>query len=272
MSPLASDKGLVVVTGASGGIGYELCKLFASDHYPLLLAARSGDKLEAFAQELTATYGVPVATCALDLGTPEAPEQLLEAARKQSLPVQVLVNNAGFGDYGPFAEADLASILQMLRLNVVALTHLTRLFLPDMLQRSAGGILNVASIAGFLPGPLMAVYYASKAYVLHFSEALAEELRNTNVRVTALCPGPTATGFSERAGLREARFFKGRVVMDARAVAEAGYRGFQRGQRIVVTGWRNRLLAQSYRFFPRALLAGLVRRVQTATKSGTRLP
>ena len=197
---------------------------------------------------------------------------MLETAQNLGLPVQVLVNNAGFGGYGPFAEADLASTLQMLQLNVVALTHLTRLFLPGMLERNLGGILNVASIAGFQPGPLMAVYYASKAYVLHFSEALTEELRNTNVRVTALCPGPTITGFEERAGLNASRFFTSRGVMDARAVAEAGYRGFRNGRRIVVPGWRNRLLAQSYRFFPRALIAGLVRRVQTTGASGTRLP
>jgi hypothetical protein len=272
MAQPVSDKGLVLITGASGGIGYELCKLFASDHYPLLLVARSGDKLKTFAEELTTTHGVAVATSALDLGTPEAPEQILETARNLGLPVQILVNNAGFGDYGPFAEADLASTLQMLRLNVVALTHLTRLFLPGMVERNVGGVLNVASIASFQPGPLMAVYYASKAYVLHFSEALAEELRNTNVRVTALCPGPTATGFGERAGLRESRFFTGRVVMDARAVAEAGYRGFQNGRRIVVPGCRNRLLAQSYRFLPRALMAGIVRRIQTITTPGTRLP
>jgi len=269
MSQVA-QKGLVVVTGASGGIGYELCKLFARDGYPLLLVARSGDKLKAFAEELTAAHGVAVATCALDLAAPDAPSQLFESAQNQRLPVQVLVNNAGFGDYGPFAEADLAACLQMLQLNVVALTHLTRLFLPGMLERNVGGVLNVASLAAFQPGPLMAVYYASKAYVLHLSEALAEELRHSNVRVTALCPGPTATGFEGRAGLNVSQMFTG--VMDARAVAEAGYTGLFRGRRIVVPGMWNRLFAQGYRFVPRALLAGVVRRAHMNAAAGPRLP
>ena len=270
MSQQVSERGLVVVTGASGGIGYELCKLFAHDLFPLLMVARSGDKLKAFAEELTATHGVTVATCALDLGAPDAPNRLFEAAQNQGLPVQILVNNAGFGDFGPFVEADLAVILQMLQLNVVALTHLTRLFLPGMLERNVGGILNVASIAAFQPGPLMAVYYASKAYVLHFSEALADEVRNTNVRITALCPGPTATGFEGRAGLSVSKLFTG--AMDAQTVAEAGYRGFLRGKRIVVPGMGNRLLAQSYRFFPRSLIAGIVRRLHIRAAPGTQLP
>jgi short-subunit dehydrogenase len=261
------EKGLVVVTGASGGIGYELCKLFARDGYPLLLAARSADKLNAFAEELTAAHGVAVATCALDLAAPDAAGQLFEAAQRQSRPVEVLVNNAGFGDYGPFVEADLASTLQMLQLNVVALTHLTRLLLPGMVQRSAGRVLNVASTAAFQPGPLMAVYYASKAYVLHFSEAIAEELRKTNVCVTALCPGPTATGFESRAGLGASKLFTGGRVMDARTVAEAGYRGLMRGKRVVVPGLWNNLLVQSVRFTPRRMVTAIVRRVQDRRQS-----
>jgi uncharacterized protein len=257
------EKGLVVVTGASGGIGAELCRLFARDGYPLLLAARSGNKLTAFADELTAAHGVPAAVCAVDLAAPEAPGQLFEAAQRQGRPVEGLVNNAGFATYGPFAESDLAATLQMLQVNVTALTHLTRLFLPDMVQRNEGAILNVASTAAFQPGALMAVYYASKAYVLHFSEALAEELRQTNVRVTALCPGPTATGIEGRAGLGISKLFKeNRHVMDARAVAQAGYRGLRRGRRVVVPGVWNNLLVQAVRFFPRRVVAGIVRRMQ----------
>ncbi len=258
---MSEQKGLVVVTGASGGIGYELCKLFARDGYPLLVAARSADKLKTFADELTAAHGVPVAICAVDLGAPDGPNRLFEAAQGQSRPVEFLVNNAGFGGWGPFAEADLAGTLQMLQLNVVALTHLTRLFLPGMVQRNAGGVLNVASTAAFQPGPLMAVYYASKAYVLHFSEALSEELRKTNVRVCALCPGPTATGFESRAGLGESKLFSG-SVMDARSVAEAAYHGLMRGWRIVVPGLWNKFLVQSVRLFPRRLVARVVRRMQ----------
>jgi short-subunit dehydrogenase len=256
------DKGLVVVTGASGGIGYELCKLFARDGYPLLLVARSGDKLSAFAAEQTTAHGVPVATCALDLAAPDAPDRVFEAAGRERRPTVVLVNNAGFGGWGPFAEADLAGALHMLQVNVVALTHLTRLFLPGMVQRNQGRVLNVASTAAFQPGPLMAVYYASKAYVLHFSEAVAEELRETSVRVTALCPGPTATGFEERAGLAASKLFSSGRVMDSRAVAEAGYHGLMRGSRVVVPGWWNNLLVQGNRIFPRRLVAGVVRRMQ----------
>jgi uncharacterized protein len=256
------QKGVVVVTGASGGLGYELSKLFAKDKYPLLLAARSGDKLKTFAAELTAAHGVPVAVCAVDLGAPDGPNQLFEAAQGQGRPVEALVNNAGFGDWGPFAEADLAATLQLIQLNIAALTHLTRLFLPGMVQRNAGGVLNVASTAAFQPGPLMAVYFASKAYVLHFSEALSEELRKTNVRVSALCPGPMATGFEGRAGLGASKLFTGRWIMDVRTVADIGYRGFLSGKRVVVPGLWNNLLVLSTRFAPRRLVAGVVRRIQ----------
>jgi hypothetical protein len=257
-----AEKGSVVVTGASSGIGYELCKLFARDGFPLLLTARHGDRLRAVAAELTAAHGIAVATCPADLTDPEAPGEIFAAAQQLPKPVQILVNNAGFGSYGPFVETALETTLQMLQVNIVALTHLTRLFLPDMVRRHAGGVLNLASTAGFAPGPLMAVYYASKAYVLHFSEALAEELRATGVHVTALCPGPTATGFESRAGLSESKLFSGRKVMDARSVALAGYRGFMRGQRLVVPGLWNKLLMQSIRFSPRRLVGKIVRRMQ----------
>jgi short-subunit dehydrogenase len=258
---MPDQKGLVLITGASGGIGYELAKLFANDGYPLLLTARSGDKLRSFSEELAAQHGVAVSTCVLDLAKPDAPNQLFDAAQRQGLPVACLVNNAGFGAFGPFAEADLDTVLQILQLNIVALTQLTRLFLTGMTQRDEGRILNVASMAAFQPGPLMAVYYASKAYVLHFSEALSEELRNTNVRVTALCPGPTATGFEERAGLRFSKLFT-RNVMDVRTVAEVGYRGLMRGRRMVIPGVLNRVLMRGYRVLPRTLLAKVVRHLQ----------
>ena len=203
----------------------------------------------------------------MDLGAPDGPNQLFQAAQSQGRPSEVLVNNAGFGGWGPFVESDLAATLQMIQLNVVALTQLTRLFLPGMVQRNTGGVLNVASTAAFQPGPLMAVYYASKAYVLHFSEALSEELRETNVRVSALCPGATATGFEGRAGLGASKLFTGRKVMDARTVAEVGYRGFLRGKRVVVSGLWNNLLVTSNRFVPRWLVASIVRRMQERRES-----
>ena len=264
---MTGEKGLVVVTGASGGIGYELARLFARDGWPLLLAARSGDKLTAFAQELTAAHNVPVAVCVVDLAAPGAADQLFEAARRQGRPVGVLVNNAGFGDYGPFVKADLANVLQILQVNIVVLTHLTRLFLPDMVGRNEGRVMNVASTAAFQPGPLMAVYYASKAYVLHFSEALDAELRKTKVRVSAFCPGPTATGFEARAGLGASKLFTGRNVMNARRAAEAGYRGLMRGRRVVVPGLWNNLLVLSVRFFPRRWITRVVQWMQGRRRS-----
>ena len=264
---MSEPKGLVVVTGASGGIGYELARLFARDGYPLLLTARSADKLQAFAAELTATHGVPAAACPLDLTLPDAPGQLFEAARQQDRPVEVLVNNAGFGGYGPFVDADLTYTLQILQVNMVALTELTRLFLPDMVRRDGGRIMNVASVAAFQPGPLMAVYYATKAYVLSLSEALDEELRKTKVRVSAFCPGPTTTGFEARAGLGQSKLFTGRNVMDARTAADAGYRGLMRGRRIVIPGVWNNLLVQSNRFFPRRLVTKVVGMMQGQRKS-----
>jgi len=174
-----------------------------------------------------------------------------------------LVNNAGFGGYGPFVKADLPDTLQMLQLNVVTLTHLTRLLLPGMVGRNQGRILNVASTAAFQPGPLMAVYYATKAYVLHFSEALDEELRDTGVRVCAFCPGPTATDFKNRAKMSESKLFsRERNVMDAGVAAAIGYRGLLRGDRIVMPGFWNNILMQSVRFAPRRFVVSMVRRMQ----------
>ncbi len=259
---MSDEKELVVITGASSGIGYELAKLFARDGWPLLLAARSGDKLTALAKELTAAHHVPVAVCVVDLAAPGGAAQLYEAAQQQGRPVGVLVNNAGLGDYGPFVQSDPAKVLQILQVNIVALTQLTRLFLPDLIRRNEGRIMNVASTAAFQPGPLMAVYYASKAYVLHFSEALDAELRKSKVRVSAFCPGPTATDFEARAGLGASRLFTGRNVMTARAAAEAGYRGLMRGRRIVVPGFVNRLLVFSVRFFPRRWITRVVQWMQ----------
>ncbi|HVS37491.1 MAG TPA: SDR family oxidoreductase [Gemmataceae bacterium] len=260
-------KGLVVVTGASGGIGYELAKLFARDGWPLLLAARSGDKLTTFASELTAAHNVPVAVCAVDLAKPDSPTQLCEAAKRQDRPIGVLVNNAGFGRYGPFVRADLDDALQILQVNIVALTQLTRLVLPEMVQRNEGRIMNVASTAAFQAGPLMAVYYASKAYVLHFSEALDAELRKTKVGVSAFCPGPTATGFEARAGMGESKLFTGRHVISAAAAAAVGYRGLMQGQRVVIPGLWNNLLVQSNRIFPRRWITRVVQWMQRRRKA-----
>lgn len=251
-----------LVTGASGGIGEELARLFAADGHDLVLVARSRDKLARLAEELQAKHGIEARVLAADLARVEAPREIFEELEGASVTVDALVNNAGFGSYGLFAETDLKSELDLLQVNIVALTHLTKLFLPPMLARRRGYVMNVASTAAFQPGPLMAVYYASKAYVLSLSEALTNECRGTGVVVSALCPGPTETGFVAAApGMSESKLFD-RTVMDARTVAEAGYRGLLAGRAIVIPGWRNNLLARSIGLFPRGLVTKVVRGIQ----------
>jgi short-subunit dehydrogenase len=249
---------VALVTGASAGIGKELARLLAADH-DLILTARREAELRALAAELAP------AVCrvfAFDLADPAAPKALSEAVAAAGLTVDVLVNNAGFGDLGPFAEADLAKMLRMIQVNVTALTELTGLFLPGMLARERGRVLNVGSVAGFQPGPLMAVYYATKAYVNSFSEALSNEAAGTGVTVTCLAPGPTESEFAAVSGMRGTKHFTVGSVADARSVAEAGLRAMRRGKRLVVTGWRNRLLLFAERFAPRGLVIRAVRWMQ----------
>ena len=248
-----------LVTGASGGIGLELARLFARDGHGLVLVARRGDRLEALAAELRAAHGVPARALAADLADPAAPARIHAEIAAAGGRVDALVNNAGFGLRGDFAALDEAEQMAMLQVNVLALARLTRRFLPAMVERRAGGVLNVASTAAFQPGPRMAVYYASKAFVLSFSEALWSELAGTGVAVTALCPGPTATGFQSRAGLERSRLFRDLRVMDAAAVARAGYRGFRAGRRVVIPGLANRVGAALARLAPGGLVLRLVR-------------
>src|SRR5437868_3559837 len=210
----------VLITGASGGIGYELAKLFARDHHNLVLAARNADKLAQLATELR-TQGVTVKTVPLDLSTPLAPKFLFDQLQTEGVAVDILINNAGFGAFGEFAQMSHAEIFGQIQLNIIALTELTRLLLPPMLAQHSGRIMNVASTAGFQPGPLMAVYYATKAYVISFSEALANELHGSGVTVTCLCPGATDTEFQARAGTEQTRLMR---PMDAASVARDGYR------------------------------------------------
>jgi short-subunit dehydrogenase len=250
-----------LVTGASGGIGLELARLFAADGHDLVLVARSADRLAGLAEELSGRHKVSARVLAADLARAEAPREISERLRSEGVNVDALVNNAGIGSYGLFAETDLRTELDLLQINVVALTHLTKLFLPAMLARRRGYVMNVASTAAFQPGPLMAVYYASKAYVLHLSEALSNETKGTGVTVTALCPGPTETGFVAAAGMEESKLFD-RSAMTARDVAVEGYRGMLAGKAIVIPGVRNRLLAGSYRLAPRGLITRVVRGIQ----------
>lgn len=252
-----------LVTGASGGIGEELAKQFAADGYDLVLVARSADKLTTLARAWEAAYGVKVRTYAFDLGDAASSEKLITQLSADRVQVDVLVNNAGFGAIGAFADLQRAEQLGMVDLNVRMLTDLTRRFLPDMISRGRGGVLNVASVAAFQPGPFMAVYYASKAYVLSLSEALSEELRGTGVTVTALCPGPVPTGFQDRAKMNGFRLMKSVPLMSAAATAKAGYRAFQRGKRVKVAGAVNRLMTLLSPLTPRPILLRIARKLQS---------
>jgi short-subunit dehydrogenase len=245
-----------LITGASGGIGYELAKFFARDHHNLVLVARSADKLAQVATELQ-VHGGTVKTIALDLAPTPAPKFLFD--QLVGTPIDILVNNAGFGTFGEFAQMPEEEILGQIQLNVTALTQLTRLFLPPMVQRRSGRIMNVASTAAFQPGPGMAVYYATKAYVLSFSEAIANELRHSGVTVTCFCPGATHTGFAKRAGTEKSRLFKQLGAMDADKVALDGYRALMEGRTVAISGVHNWLVAQSTRFAPRRLVTAVSR-------------
>jgi len=248
-----------LITGASGGIGYELAKLFAKDHYNLVLVARSGPKLEQFADELQRQFGISAKPIALDLGTQPAPQFLFDQLQREGVALDILVNNAGYGRYGEFAQMPLEECLGQIQLNIMALTALTKLFVGPMRERRSGRIMNVASTAGFQPGPLMAVYYATKAYVISFSEALANELRGSGVMVTCLCPGATETGFAKEAGNDRSRLFAQLRPMDAKTVARSGYRGLMKGKTLVIPGVRNWLTAESVRFAPRKMVTALSR-------------
>ena len=250
-----------LITGASLGIGYELAKRFARDKHALVLVARSGDKLQKIAEELRQLGSPQVTVIVKDLAELEAPDEIFAETERRKLQIDFLVNNAGFGERGPFLKTNLDNELEMVQVNIVALMHLTKLYLPGMVQRRFGRIMQVASTAAFQPGPFMAVYYATKAFVLSFSEALWEELNGTGVTVTALCPGATETGFATRAGMLNSKLFNMRV-MNVQPVVDAGYRAMRQGQSLVVTGLRNRLMAFSIRFAPRSVVRKIVRGIQ----------
>jgi short-subunit dehydrogenase len=256
-----SDHKTALITGASFGIGEELARIFAREGYSLVLVARSADKLRQLASELEKAHSTRSLILASDLSAPGSAAYVHDQTTRADIVVDVLVNNAGFGQFGLFAESDLEECLQQIQLNITTLTHLTRLYLPEMVERKSGRILNVASTAAFQPGPLMAVYYATKAYVLHFSEAIANELKGTGVTVTCLCPGATATEFHKRANMMDIRLLQF-GAMDARTVAGDGYRALMSGRPVVISGFKNWLLAQSVRFSPRRMVTAVARKLQ----------
>jgi hypothetical protein len=242
-----------LITGASSGIGRELADLFAADGHALILVARRKQRLEALAEELTRKHAVDVAVRSYDLAEPDSPKSIFEQLQKEGREVDYLVNNAGFGLGGAFQTLPMEDQLKMIAVNVTSPTHLTRLFLPGMLQRGTGGVLNVASTAAFQPGPYLAVYYATKAYVLSLSEALATELAGSGLKISCLAPGPTKTEFAERANVEDSLLFRA-SVMEARKVAEIGYRGFHKGKTLIIPGFLNRCGPVLVRCLPRSLV------------------
>ncbi|TGK09882.1 SDR family oxidoreductase [Leptospira fletcheri] len=246
-------KKTAVVTGASAGIGYEIAKLAASDGYDLILVARNSKALTKVKKELE-SMGAQADILVMDLSDPKSPKKIYEFARKKKAIVDLLVNNAGFGTNGRFDKLDLEEELSLIQVNVVSLVALTHLFLRDMIDRHSGKILNVASTAAFQPGPMMSDYYASKAYVLSFSEGISEELKKEGVTVTCLCPGPTKTEFFKKAEMDSSKILNHVPMSDPKEVARLGYEGVKFGKVVVISGLANKVLAQSVRISPRFLI------------------
>ncbi len=261
-------RGWALVTGASTGLGEAMSRLLAARGFPLVITARSGDRLQALATELRDVHDREVRVLAGDLSQPGAAQALVDEVESLGLAVEVLVNNAGFGKWGGYLDLDADDELEMLRLNMETPTVMTRRLLPAMVERGYGRILNVASTGAFFPGPLMTVYYATKAYLLSYSQALNEELRDTGVSVTCLCPGPTATRFQRRAAMRHTSL-QALGLMESASVARAGLDGLFREKALVVPGLVNKATTMVPRFLPRALLPKLVRQAQAGRSPGS---
>jgi len=259
---MMSEKGTALITGASEGIGYELTKLFAQDSYNLALVARNGAKLNEIADHLSRANGISVKVIAKDLSKPEAPDEIYDELKRDGIAVTALVNNAGYLVFGPFAETDLSAQLDMLQVLVWAPTKLTGLFVKDMLKGKDGKILNVGSVGSFTPGPLDAVYCAAKSYILSFSHAIAEELKGSNVTVTAVCPGSTRTQFASRGNVENV-FGNMYFTMSAQKVAKIAYRALMSNKRHVVTGIHNKAVIFSSRLAPLTIQAKVAKIVMS---------
>jgi uncharacterized protein len=242
-----------LITGGTSGIGYELAKVFASNGFGLVIVARDTRRLDEVKQEIEKSFKVPVAVITADLSYPQSACDIAATLKKENLGIDVLINNAGFNEYGRFTETSLEKEIQMIQTNITSLTQLTKLLLPGIVERGHGKIMNVGSTGSFAPVPKNAVYAATKAYVLSFSDAIGEELKGTGVTVTTLCPGATMTNFAERAGMGDVKLFR-RGTMDAATVARIGYRAAMRGRRRVVAGCSNTLMVFGMRFTPRDLI------------------
>ena len=242
----------VLITGASSGIGYELSKIFSENGYNLVMVSENRQELEAAAEEIVNRHGIRAKTITKDLSETSAPQELYDEIIADGNDIDVLVNNAGFGLGGKFTDHKADEHMNLIQLNITTLTLLCHLFGTDMVKRGSGSILNVASSAAFQPGPFMSTYYASKAYVLSFSEALSNELAGSGVHVTALCPGPTETNFIARAGVGDTKIANVPWKMDPAQVARIGYAGLIKRKKVVIPGLMNKLLAFSVRLLPRS--------------------
>lgn len=255
-------KKTALITGASAGLGIEFARNFAKDGHNLVLVARRAEKMEALAEELKDEHGVEIKVMCKDLSKMDEVQSIFETLQKENIHIDFLVNNAGFGDWGNFHESDWEKIEGMLDVNIKALTKLTYLFIKPMIQKGEGKIMNVASMAAFQPGPLMAVYYATKAYVLSFSEAIRTEIKGTGVTVTILCPGPTESEFQSVANLGKSKLFKHTRIPTSKEVVDFGYRELMKGSMTVVPGFLNKIVVKSVRFVPRKFVLKVARKIQ----------
>lgn len=255
-------KNTALITGASGGIGLELARIHASKKGDLVLVARNEARLSEIKLELETKYGIKVLVFASDLGKADAPKSVFDFTERAGIQIEYLINNAGFGDFGFFSELDWSRQEQMIQVNITALTQLCHLYLPKMLQQKRGRIMNVASTAAFQSGPTMAVYYATKAFVLSFSEAIDNEVRDKGITVTALCPGATESGFQSAAKMEESALVKGKKLPSSAEVAAHGYAAMMKGKTVSIHGIMNALMATSVRFTPRWLVVKITRKLQ----------
>lgn len=258
MQPPRTNK-TALITGASSGIGRDLATVFAREGYDLIITARREERLQTIKKELESRFNCTINVFACDLAEVESPEKLYRFVNDASLTISVLVNNAGIGDFGLFSDSDWQKIAIMLNLNITSLTHLTHLFLPDLMRQEKAYIMNVASTAAFQPGPLMSVYYATKHYVLAFSEAIANELSSTGVVVSALCPGPTASEFQEVSNMEKSKLFELFPVASSADVAEFGYRALMKEKQVAIYGFLNKVGAKITPLLPKKWVTSAVR-------------
>jgi len=255
-----------LITGASSGIGLGLAKEFAKNNIDVVLVARNESRLNEIAGEISAQYGIRAFVMAIDLSKPDAAVEIFQRVKKENLFIEYIVNNAGFGDFGMFCDTDWKKEEAMISLNITALTQFCKLFIKEMKEHKRGKIMNVASTAAFQPGPLMAVYFATKAYVLSFSGAINNELKDDGITVTALCPGPTLSGFWNAAAANGSKLVQGKKIPTSAEVAAYGYKAMMKGRSVAIHGWMNRIMVMMVKVTPRNMVIGIVRKMSEKAK------